>query len=144
MSVLSLAVNVIQIVDFTSKLMTGTYEIYKAADGQLVEHSELGFITHCLTTHIQDLNESLQAKKLETCLSQSDRDQERLGLECKDVAVKLLAALNKLKAQGKYKRWRSFRVALMTIWDKGRIEAFERRLNRFRQQLLVDVVAKLR
>lgn len=144
MSALGLAANVIQIVDFSSRLMTATYEIYNAADGQLVEHSELGFITRCLTTHIQDLDESLKAKKLKTCLSQSDRDQARLGLECKDVALELLAALNELKAQGKHKRWRSFRQALLTIWYKGRIEAFERRLNRFRQQLIVDVVAKLR
>jgi hypothetical protein len=144
LSAFGLAVNIIQIVDFSSKLIADTAEVYNSADGELAEHSEIRLITENLSQYIKELDEALQAKSLQRNLSQRENDQRQLGRECKGVATELLAALGKLKVQGSHRRWNSFRQALSTIWQKDKIDALEMRLNRFREQMVMSTLSTLR
>ncbi len=47
---LSLASNVIQIVDFSTQLVSKGYKIYKSADGTLAENVDIEAVTHSLKT----------------------------------------------------------------------------------------------
>jgi hypothetical protein len=144
LSSLSLAVNIIQIVDFSSKLVKAAAEINNSADGELVEHSELKSTTESLSRQVNELDKTLDAKNLEKVLSEDERDLRRLGQECSGVIAELLSALNKLQVQGTSKKWKSFRQALLTIWHRENIDAFEKRLKRFREQMVMDTLSTLR
>jgi hypothetical protein len=143
-SALSLALNIIQIVDFSSKLVKAAAEINKSTDGKLVEHSELQSTTESLSRQVKELDKALEAKNLEKDLSEDERDLRRLGQECSSVIAELLSALTKLQVQGSSKRWKSFRQALLTIWHKESIDLFEKRLKRFREQMIMDSLSTLR
>lgn len=138
------AVNVIQLVDFSIKLISESRDIYNSADGQLIEHSELVLTTNSLTGLIDRLEESLQWDSAHTSSDRNPPQQHRLGHECKALAVELLVALGKLKVQGKSKGWRSFRQALLTVWHKEKLDALEKRLGRFRDQIVAVVLVSLR
>jgi hypothetical protein len=140
----SVAVNVIQLVDFSSKLISSGRELYKSAEGQLIEHSELQNITQSLSRLAKNVNDSLQSLDKDRELTEHEREQARLGYDCTHVASELLEALKSLKAAGKQGRWRSFQQALLTVWHKDKIDMLEKRLNRFRQELIADILGTLR
>ncbi|KAF2177486.1 hypothetical protein K469DRAFT_603169, partial [Zopfia rhizophila CBS 207.26] len=131
------AVNIIQLVDFTSKLVTGGTELYRSADGELVEHFELQKITTSLSGLTQNVNESLLSLKQDRQLTQQELEQ------CTRVASELLDTLKSLKVGGKAGKWRAVRQALLTVWHKDKIDALERRLDRFRQELIADILGTL-
>jgi hypothetical protein len=55
MTALGLASNIIQLISFTSDIVSKSREIYKSQDGKLVEYQELEAITQTL----QDLNNDI-------------------------------------------------------------------------------------
>jgi len=138
------AVNIVQLVDFTSKLVSGGIELYRSADGELVEHSELQKITTSLSALAQNVNESLLSLKEDRQPTRQELEQVRLGNECTQVASELIGALESLKVGGKAGKWKVVRQALLTVWHKDKIDALERRLDRFRQELIADILGTLR
>ncbi|KAL2060353.1 hypothetical protein VTL71DRAFT_9748 [Oculimacula yallundae] len=139
-----IVVNVIQLVDFTSKLVAGGHEIYKSADGQLVEHSEIQKITVRLSTASKKVADDLSSLKSKRSLTSSEQELVQLGHECVEIATELHDALEKLKVGGKVGKRQSFRQALLTVWHKDKIEGLEKRLDRFRQQLVTEILDMLR
>lgn len=109
-----------------------------------MECSELQSTTESLSRQVKELDKALKAKNLEKDLSEDERDLRRLGQECSGVIAELLSALTKLQVQGRSKRWKSFRQALLTIWHKESIDLFEKRLKRFREQMVMDSLSTLR
>jgi hypothetical protein len=144
-SAFGIAVNVIQLVDFTSKLVSEAEEIYRSGDGELIEHAELKTVTKDLLKLTLAVDSSIKERKLgRKALSESEREQERLGQECRHVASELLTALNKLKVGGKHAKWNSMRQALRTVMRKNKIDQLEKRLDRYRQELVANVLSRLR
>jgi hypothetical protein len=138
LSAFSLAVNIIQIVDFSSKLVMAT------AERELVEHSELKSITEHLPKQLNELDIVLKAKEPQKNLLEYEKNLMQLGQECNGVAAELLAALEKVRVQGTYKRWNSCRQALLTIWHRDNIDTLEKRLKRFREQMVINTLSTLR
>jgi len=145
LSAFSVAANVIQLVDFTSKLVSGAHEIYESADEELIEHSELKAVTKNLSRLTREFDTSIKARKLDRKqFSENELEQERLGKDCSRVASELLEALDRLKFHGKHAKWNSVRQALLSVWHKDKIDTLEKRLERFRQELVANTLATLR
>lgn len=144
LSALSIATSVAQFVDFTSKLVTGSYKIYKSASGASPAHSELRILTENLIDLNQRLNKSL------TCSSTAgeprtphDEGLYNLCNECNGIAADLVAALERLRRQHRTV-WSSFRHALLMIWSEDEVNSLQQRVDSFRQQISMHILVTLR
>lgn len=136
----SVAANVIQFVDFTSKLISGSHEIYKSATGEAKRNSELKTITKSL------MRINLSLGKQGPLGSANERELENLCKDCSSVAIDLIRALEQLqiKSSGKHQRWSSFKSALLTVWRQEDIDTLEQRVDSFRQQISMHILVSLR
>lgn len=130
----SLAGTVVQLVDFSVKLISKSYEFYQsgcdgAVDNQSIEKT---------TEDLKKLNDQLKATII------TDSDLTKLCKACSDAADNLLVALSKLRVDGKGRTWQSFRKALRSIWSKEEVQELEKRLARFRDELNLRLTAGLR
>jgi hypothetical protein len=145
MTALGLASNIIQLISFTSDIISKSREIYKSQNGKLVEYMELEAITTSLRGLSRDIVSPFQQG---TFSSKDEEDLRKLCGGCNDISRQLIVAIEALQTQGRNKAWNSFRQALKTLWKEDEIEALSRRLDRYRAQidtiLLVSLTAILR
>ena len=156
LSAFGVAVNVIQLVDFSTKLVSGARQIHHSSDSELEEHTELKLVTDDLAKLAQGLANSiaLQESGKTRRPHENDEDildhqrerldqQQRIANDVRRLATQLLTTLNKLKNKGNNNTWNSIRQALLTAWRKDEIEELERRLDRLRQEMIVNMVSSL-
>lgn len=141
-SALGLASNVVQFVDFGRKLVSGAVELYQATDGTSTANAELELI-------IQDLGEisaGLEPGSLHQAsgFTKDELKLQELAVSCKQLANEFLSLLESLKVQGPHKRWKSALQASRSAWKEKQIRSYMRRLDEFRSQLTVRLVAILR
>jgi len=138
---IGLASSIVQLITFTSDLVSKGREIYKSANGSLVEHLELESIVGSLV----DLSDALDLPNpTERKLTSTERQLSELCDGCKSVTEKLLDAIRKLKAKAPHKGWQSFRQALNSAWKESEIAALESRLDRYRRQIDTTLLVSLR
>ena len=143
-SALGVAATVVQFVDFTISLVSGTYKIYNSASYNRDENFDLKTITTSLNELNSDLRHSLTPVASTHKLSPRNEAIDTLCKECTKVAEKLLSALNGLSGQTKCKLWGSFQQALRTIWSQEEIQSLKKRLDTFRHQISMQILALLR
>ncbi|KAF2183820.1 hypothetical protein K469DRAFT_710189 [Zopfia rhizophila CBS 207.26] len=136
LAIISLIGNVVQFVDFSGKLIAKSTELYRSSEGALAENID----TETATNHLLLLNNKIK----DAATANSDDALNRLCESCKSTADELLAALNKVKVNGKQDRWKTVRKALRSVWSKEEIRELEGRLARFREELNLHVVVGLR
>jgi ankyrin repeat protein len=149
---LSLASNVVQVVDFSIKLVSKGYNIYKSADGALVENQDTEAVAIDLRMVNAKLSQSLyRARQTKTSPfgdtdDADDQALERLSESCSEVAEELILRLRKLKIQpgGKNREWKSVRQALKTVWSKQELNDAAARLKLYRDQLNTRILVSLR
>lgn len=140
LTALGLASNIIQLISFASDLVSKGREIYKSANGTLVENLEL----ETITTSLQELSSHLVPPSIPGKRSFTEVQLEELCHGCKDVSRQLLCVIQGLKASGSHMRWKSFRQALNSVWKENKIEALLKRLERYRSQIDTTLLASLR
>ena len=143
-SALGVASSVVQLVDFTHSLVRGTYEIYKSASGHSAASVDLQSITIGLKTLNDDLRLSLDRAASGKELSKSDAELQTLCKNCNVATDELISALEKLKTQKNHSFWDSFGRALLTVWSKKEVEALQKQLDAFRQQISLHIIASVR
>lgn len=140
---LAIATAVIQFFEFTSGLVSKGISIHSSASGQTVDHQELESITKSLERSGDEIRESITAESQQQGRHRptgNEKELERIAADCQQVANELLDVLSHLASKGPKSKWRSFRQALRATWDEGKIQALEARLDRFRQQLMVNSI----
>ena len=134
---ISLVGNIVQFVDFGSKLISKTVEGYRSADGAFIDNAGLEAATNDLVA----LNERIKSN---ATTGGANLALISLCSSCNDVAKELLVALVKLKLQGGKSKWKSFRKALRSVWSKEEVLGIERRLSSFRDEINLRIVVELR
>ncbi|CZR56317.1 uncharacterized protein PAC_06205 [Phialocephala subalpina] len=143
LTALGLASNIIQLVQFTSDLVSKSREYYDSADGALVEQLEL----EAITKNLQKLSKDLVVPDLTSGGSKVTKTEQQLSELCKgcrDVSKELLIIIQGLKSEGSHSRWSSFRQALKSVWNEDKIKALEERLDRYRRQIDTTLLISLR
>lgn len=142
-SALGLASNVVQFIDFGSKLISESHDIYKSASGSSTGNIELELIY----TDLNELTNGLQNPVLSSrqSLSADEAALSQLASSCYTVATELLTVVNALKVDknNNHRKWRSFRQAIKSVWKQSDIDSLQRRLVDFRAQLTLRLVAIL-
>ncbi|KAI0098837.1 hypothetical protein GGR51DRAFT_537144 [Nemania sp. FL0031] len=141
---LSVAAAVIQFVDFTCGLISKGIAIHSSATGLTVDHNELQNITEDLSQTSNDIKQSLINQHGERRLTSNEEDLQKIARDCQVVAEELLGVLATLTSKGHRTKWRSFRHALETAWKEKKVQSLENRLDRFRQQMMANVLNSLR
>lgn len=139
LTAVGLAGNIVQFVSFCGDLISRGQEIYRSADGALVEHLEL----EAITTHLDRLVIGMMRLGL-PAETESEKQLEDLCRQCRAAAQELLQAVRNLKVDGKSKKWKSFRQALNSIWSSDRIHSLSARLEAFRRQIDTTLIVLLR
>ncbi|ORY14705.1 hypothetical protein BCR34DRAFT_225132 [Clohesyomyces aquaticus] len=137
-SALGLAGNVVQFLDFGSKLISESHAIYNNASGAGTANVELELV-------YTDLSHLTKALENPPDVSSNEGELRQLASSCRSVAVELLDIVQALKVNKncKHRKWRSFRQALKTVWKQSDIDTLQARLDSFRGQLTVRLVAIL-
>ena len=141
---IGIAAAVIQFVDFGSKVVARSSEYHHSATGLALGNSELERVTKDLVRLSTGLDKSLKDSSNVSNVSPNQEQLQALGKECQSVASELLAVLERLKVNSGASRWRSFRQAFLSVWKSEQIEGLEKRLDRFRMQLIVRSLDSLR
>ena len=137
LAALGVASNIVQLIGFTSSLISTGSELYKSSDGELVEHTEL----EAIANHLQTLNRQiiwepkLDAQRRRQSLTKSERQLKELCESCNEVAGELLTGIRELRSGGDNKIWRSFQQALTSVWNRDKIRNLTERLGRYRRTI---------
>jgi hypothetical protein len=138
LAALSLAGNIIQFVDFSSKILSATYELYTSTTRSLTVNDELELVTLDLKALLGRLRQNPKGQQ------RSNDGFTRLCEEAAKVAQLLLDRLESLKVQCKHQKWRSLEKALKNAWSKQEIDGLRSRLSQLQQALDTHVLVSLR
>jgi hypothetical protein len=133
---IGLVSNIVQIIDFSGKLLSNSRELYRSSVGALAANVDI----EAAATRLVLLNNKIRDSTSTT----SDDVLKRLCESCSSTADELLSALNKVKAEGKKDKWKSIGKALRSVWAKERIAALEERLAKCRHELNLHIIVDLR
>ena len=114
LSALGLAANIVQFVDFGSKLLSGACQLRDSPKGQPEEHAELEAITKNLLKTSSEFKTSISERE-DGFLSSNEKELQSLCEDCNSLAEQLLGALSKLKMKGNNSKLKSFEQALKNI-----------------------------
>ena len=145
----SLAGTIAQFVDLGCKLTSSTYQISKSAEGATLSNLDLTKVTYDLDLINKKLKRDLSERgKSDKDKRQNPSDEEKaerqLIHECSNVATEVHQTLAKVVVGNRTGKWRSFRQALLSVWHAERIDGLEKRLVRFREQLVFRILVSLR
>ena len=142
-SALSLAANIVQFVDFTSKVVSKGLRIYLSADGALAKNLELEVITNDLSRLAKRLRHDGVSP---AGLSDEERSLQTMSEDCSKIAGELLKRLEKLKVKSDVKQrgWKSLRQALKSVWSKEELDELSERLSIFRDQLQFHILVSMK
>ncbi|KAJ5267560.1 hypothetical protein N7478_010368 [Penicillium angulare] len=136
LSALGLAGNILQFIDFGSKLLSSSREIYKSAKGLSANHQHLEQITISLI----DLNSRLSQGSASASPTTYGQTLNRLALACKDDGNKLLLAKERLKLEQTNTKCKSFQQALKCVWKERDLRDLETRLDGYRSELKIQLL----
>ncbi len=126
---LGVAGNIINLVDFTWKLFSGAYTIYRSESGA----SDKNAVLEVIARHVSSLSGAVMVEHAHS------QDLQSLAAESKSVAEKILGALEKLKLNGSKSRWASLKVALKDIWSQSEIHNLETTLSKLQARVTAHV-----
>jgi hypothetical protein len=151
LTAVSLGANILQFVEFVTRLVSVSREIRESTIGSTVENTDLEAATRStvwLNQRVADsLRECTGAPTSYPGENNNHTAQEILSLAsaCDDVARELLQALDKLKAKGRHPSWTGGVVkALKTVWTKAEIDSLRSRLQQYHASMQAALIFSIR
>lgn len=139
LSAIGLAGNIVAFLDFSSKLVSGTYEIYSSNATMTDEHADLAKV-------IEDVHAVTRRLTYSAGPAVTDDEIALLGLinKCRELSGDLVRSLQRLQAKRPKSKLESFRVAWRAMREKEKFESLEKRIDRYRRQILDRIVIMMR
>ena len=135
----SLACGVIQVVDFSMKVLAKCKEFHD--HGALSEYQEVEEITKHLTNLRLD---ALPPHSSGTTQTPDDRELRELLKTCSETAEQLVAKLQTLKIKGSHKKRQAIVKTVKAFREKKEIQDLEKRLNSYHRVLDTKILVNLR
>jgi hypothetical protein len=144
-SALSIATAVIQVVDFSSKVISKSREIYLSADGTTEEVSLLQDATTNLEELLNDLGSTgIHEKSTGARRKGPDAQLIRLARESHMAATSLRTTLDRVKYNTDGKERRVFVQGLRSVMEHKNISTLTVRLDEIRKQVDTTLLVSLR
>jgi len=121
LTALGLAGNIVQFVDFTSKLISTTQKLYDSSSGAKDEHLELENLARNIQEQAEHAKSRLGGVSGPAILSKEHGTILDLSDQCIEVSNQLLSLLESVKVKGQHRGWDSFhqvgaRIILTVTW----------------------------
>src|SRR5271169_4149515 len=110
-----------QFVDCTTLMISGSTEICKSPDGELIDYSHLEGVANRLLVLTNDIQAPEQVSSHDQAVAVGQELTE-LCEECSSISGQLLSALVMLQFHGRKEKWASVRHALQSLWDQEQID----------------------
>jgi hypothetical protein len=145
---LGVAGNVVQFIDFGQKLLSTSFEIYKATNGASTRNKESETLLKDFIESIDTVSADLvqYGTRLGLTLQQttSSNGLQEIVDDCRSLAADLLARFEKLKLERKPGRWKSVLRAVKCMWAESELQDWQARLVRYQSQLEWRILVSLR
>ena len=125
-----IAANVIQFLDFGSKLFSASHQIYR--HGTIKGHIDTKLIAQDLRGVATSLRDSVEQVSGDKSRSEDEVSLQRLATQCQSICDELCGVLEKLEVQTKNTKVESFKTAVKTIWRKEQIQDLQKRMGDIR------------
>ncbi|KAI9686895.1 MAG: hypothetical protein M1822_002648 [Bathelium mastoideum] len=139
LSALGLAGNIIQFIDFGSKLISQSVEQYRSAVGTSTQYLDLEALTQSLQSVAKGLGDSTAGPDKGEVKTKDELALRQLARSCQSVAADLINILDGLKinpkAHGLNRRAQSLRQAFRSVGAEEQIKDLEHKLESYRSQL---------
>lgn len=139
-SAFGLAANVVQFVDFSCKLFTQSLELYHSGSGATRDTENLIGIIDYLQDLCSRLSTLPNPDRGSPSRLAADAALRDLANKCKATGDELLDALQRLRVSGNHGRWKSFSVALATVWKQRKIDGMSRKLESYKSQMTLHLI----
>jgi len=162
LTALSVAGNVIQFVDFASKIVSGTRELYEG--GRLAVRYQTQKAIEDLSKFSTEMSTSIQNDGTTRVLTANEIELEKLCSECSVLADKMVDELKSFERVGGFDRkkkewsfdgikpvlrevevlWSSVGQVLKSLWSAKDLEELEKNLSRYRDSMNTRMLGSLR
>lgn len=141
---LSLASNILQVIDFGSNFVSTAWKIYDASQRSSERLDGIASLS-VINTNLNDVLRDLRTQSSATDLAnESNRGILNLSNECAAWLEKLVRALNELGLGDAGRKRDALRAAFKLMWKREEINALQARLNEFRSQLTLSLLVSMR
>ena len=125
LSAFGLACNVIQVIDFATKVTVNFQDLYKA--GALSENKQIESMSKHLTNLVTDLRQPHSDQTSESALQlyRDDHELQEVAQQCSETATHLVEELQKLSIQGQHKKRDAFRKAIKNFGKVVLLKTFK-------------------
>lgn len=139
--IIGLAANIVQFLDFGSKFISGVWKTYRSGGDAVGEIPDLAKITGDLQIILKAF-QGPDRDGEETI--EGEHDLRQLAGECQTLATDLLKSLKKISPPDKVRKRDALRAAFRMVWKEEEISRLHVRLEGFRHQLTLRLLALLR
>ncbi|KAL2060091.1 hypothetical protein VTL71DRAFT_9913 [Oculimacula yallundae] len=153
LTALGVASNVLALIDFSAKIISGAVSIYGSADGASKDHADVEAVAMDLSQMSGKLSDDIRALALNTGASLTAQSpsspvsvhQEalcKLALRCRKLADDLIQSLQKLKVKSdKHKLFHSGRASIKILLKAEDIARYKRTLDDLRSEMTARMVS---
>lgn len=125
---LGLAANILQFIDFTTKIISASVDLYQSGSGAKAEYFE----AESFAIHLRELADKMILPETSGhgVFKDEGKALKSIATQCREIADELLDVLQDLKVKEPHARWQSFYQALRSEWKQNTIEKLQQRLSR--------------
>lgn len=140
LAAIGLASAIVQFVDFSSRLIAGAKEVYSSASGMTAASED----SDVMVNNLKDLTRRLKVQTTSETLSTEDRNLISLQQGCEKLSCELQELLQTTKAKKRGSKLSSIRASLKAQSQKEKLASIEKRLDRYRIQILGQLLDMMR
>lgn len=144
LTVLSVAGNIVQFIQFGCQIVSKGQQIYRSTTGSLTENVDIETVANdfrALSTQLKQSSNSFYGSSV----TADEKALHEMCDKCTDISNNLIAHLEQLKVKGDHHRkWKSFRQALKSVWNEKELDRIAERLLMFRQELETRILVSLK
>jgi hypothetical protein len=135
LSAFSVACNVLQVVDFGSKVLTKAIDYRKVANGALSEHQDLRHVLQSLKNLNADLQASMPQPAETKPLSTAETRLLEANTECLRLSNEFIDLLDRLKVKNRHAMLECLRMSIKSLWYREKMDTMESALSQARDNL---------
>ena len=136
--------SIIQLVDFSSKLLSDGIEMYESADGVLGHDALVEQVTMDLVALDEGLKRSIQTPGQTLCLSEDEAALQVLAEKSREISMELLTRLGGLKLSDKRSAWETVRKTIKGMRGKAKTDAMVQNIDYIKKQLDSRLIVSIR
>ena len=140
-AIFGLAANIVQFLDIGSKFVSSAWKIYSSGRNGMGKISDLVRLTGDLQTILKGLQTS--DENINATI-EGEHDLRQLAKQCQSVAMELLDSLERINPPVPIRKRDALSVTFKMLWAEEEITGLQSRLDGFRHQLTLHLLALLR